>query len=62
MPQDSGRVAHSSCIYLSGEHHRSALVDSRTDLGWQIINAPHAVEWNKGDEFESARKSSQSAP
>lgn len=31
------------------------------DLGWQVIHAPHAVEWNKGDEFEPARKTSEGA-
>lgn len=29
------------------------------DLGWQVINAPRIVEWNKGDEFEPARKASE---
>ena len=29
------------------------------DLGWQVINAPHTVEWNKGDEFASARIASE---
>lgn len=31
-----------------------------TDLGWQVINAPRIVEWNKGDEVEPARKASES--
>lgn len=30
------------------------------DLAWQVIHAPHAVEWNMGDEFEPARKTSES--
>jgi Zn-dependent M28 family amino/carboxypeptidase len=29
------------------------------DLGWQVIHAPKTVEWNKGDEFEAARKASE---
>lgn len=29
------------------------------DLGWQVITSPHTVEWNKGDEFEPARQSSE---
>jgi len=29
------------------------------DLGWQVITSPHSVEWNHGDEFEPARKSSE---
>ncbi len=29
------------------------------DLGWQVITSPHTVEWNQGDEFEPARKSSE---
>ena len=29
------------------------------DLGWQVITAPHTVEWKKGDEFEPARKASE---
>jgi Zn-dependent M28 family amino/carboxypeptidase len=29
------------------------------DLGWQVISSPHTVEWNKGDEFEPARKASE---
>ncbi len=29
------------------------------DLGWQVIHAPHTIEWNKGDEFEAARKASE---
>jgi len=31
------------------------------DLGWQVINAPHTVEWNKGDEFAPAREASERA-
>jgi Zn-dependent M28 family amino/carboxypeptidase len=31
-------------------------------LGWQVITAPHTVEWNKGDEFEPARKASEAVP
>jgi Zn-dependent M28 family amino/carboxypeptidase len=31
------------------------------DLGWQVINAPHTVEWNKGDEFAPARQASERA-
>ncbi|MDE1163759.1 MAG: M28 family peptidase [Acidobacteriaceae bacterium] len=29
------------------------------DLGWQVIHAPHSVEWKHGDEFEPARLASQ---
>ena len=29
------------------------------DLGWQVIHAPHTVEWLHGDEFEAARKASE---
>jgi Zn-dependent M28 family amino/carboxypeptidase len=29
------------------------------ELGWQVINAPHTVEWNKGDEFAPARIASE---
>ena len=29
------------------------------DLGWQVIHAPKTVDWNKGDEFEAARKASE---
>ena len=29
------------------------------DLGWQVLNAPHTVEWNKGDEFAPARIASE---
>jgi Zn-dependent M28 family amino/carboxypeptidase len=35
------------------------LVRFGMDLGWQVIHAPHTVEWNKGDEFEAARKASE---
>lgn len=35
------------------------LVRFGMDLGWQVIHAPHTVEWNAGDEFESARKASE---
>jgi Zn-dependent M28 family amino/carboxypeptidase len=31
------------------------------DLGWQVLNAPHTVEWNKGDEFAPAREASEKA-
>ncbi len=37
------------------------LVRFGMDLGWQVINAPHTVEWVKGDEFEAARKASEVA-
>jgi Zn-dependent M28 family amino/carboxypeptidase len=29
------------------------------DLGWQVIHAKGTVEWNKGDEFAVARKTSE---
>ena len=29
------------------------------DLGWLVIHAPRTVEWNRGDEFEAARKASE---
>ncbi len=29
------------------------------DLGWQVLNAPHPVEWLKGDEFAPARIASE---
>jgi Zn-dependent M28 family amino/carboxypeptidase len=29
------------------------------DMGWQVIHAPHTVEWLHGDEFEAARKTSE---
>jgi Zn-dependent M28 family amino/carboxypeptidase len=29
------------------------------DLGWQVLNAPHTVEWNTGDEFAPARIASE---
>jgi hypothetical protein len=32
------------------------------DLGWQVIHAPRAVEWNPGDEFEPARKATERLP
>ena len=35
------------------------LVRFGMDLGWQVIQAPHTVEWHKGDEFEAARKASE---
>ena len=35
------------------------LVRFGMDLGWQVIQAPHTVEWRKGDEFEAARKASE---
>jgi Zn-dependent M28 family amino/carboxypeptidase len=31
------------------------------DLGWQVLNASHSVERNKGDEFEHARRTSEAA-
>jgi Zn-dependent M28 family amino/carboxypeptidase len=37
------------------------LVKVGIDLGWQVVTAPHTVEWNKGDEFEPARKASEGA-
>ena len=37
------------------------LVRFGMDLGWQVIHAPKTVEWNKGDEFEAARKASEVA-
>ena len=37
------------------------LVRFGMDLGWQVIHAPHTVEWNVGDEFEAARKASEAA-
>ena len=38
------------------------LVRFGMDLGWQVIHAPKTVEWNKGDEFEAARKASEVKP
>ena len=35
------------------------LVRFGIDLGWQVINLPHTVEWLHGDEFEPARLASQ---
>jgi Zn-dependent M28 family amino/carboxypeptidase len=35
------------------------LVRFGMDLGWQVIHGPHTVEWNAGDEFEAARKASE---
>ncbi len=35
------------------------LVRFGMDLGWQVIHAPRMIEWNKGDEFEAARKASE---
>lgn len=35
------------------------LVRFGMDLGWQVIHAPHTVEWKAGDEFEAARKKSE---
>jgi Zn-dependent M28 family amino/carboxypeptidase len=29
------------------------------ELGWEALSAPKIIEWNKGDEFEAARKASQ---
>lgn len=34
------------------------LVRFGMDLGWQVISAPGTVRWNRGDEFEAARKAS----
>jgi Zn-dependent M28 family amino/carboxypeptidase len=34
------------------------LVRFGMDLGWQVIHAPHTVQWKHGDEFEAARKTS----
>jgi len=31
------------------------------DLGWKVIHAKSTVEWNHGDEFEPARKASETA-
>lgn len=28
------------------------------ELGWQVLNSHHPITWNKGDEFEPARKAS----
>ena len=36
------------------------LVRFGMDLGWQVINLPHTIEWKPGDEFEPARKASES--
>ena len=30
------------------------------ELGWQVLSQPHPVEWLTGDEFERARKASES--
>ncbi|HEY5331860.1 MAG TPA: M28 family peptidase [Acidobacteriaceae bacterium] len=35
------------------------LVRFGMELGWQAIHAAKTVEWNKGDEFEAARKASE---
>jgi Zn-dependent M28 family amino/carboxypeptidase len=35
------------------------LVRFGIDLGWQVIHAPHTVEWKHGDEFEAARLASE---
>jgi len=37
------------------------LVRFGMDLAWQVIQAPHTLEWNVGDEFEAARKASEAA-
>lgn len=29
------------------------------ELGWEVISAPHTIEWKAGDEFEAARKASE---
>jgi len=42
-------------------HGDANLVRFGMDLGWQVIHAPKTVEWNKGDEFEAARKASEAA-
>jgi hypothetical protein len=31
------------------------------ELGWKAANQPQEIHWQKGDEFEAARKSSQNA-
>jgi Zn-dependent M28 family amino/carboxypeptidase len=31
------------------------------DLGWQVLTAPHTVEWLPGDEFAPARKASEAS-
>jgi hypothetical protein len=28
------------------------------ELGWQVLTSRHPITWNKGDEFEPARKAS----
>ena len=38
------------------------LVRFGMDLGWQVIRAKTTVEWNRGDEFEAARKASEGKP
>ncbi len=35
------------------------LVRFGMDLGWQVINLPHTVEWKPGDEFEATRKAAE---
>ena len=35
------------------------LVRFGMDLGWQVIHAPHTIEWKHGDEFEAARLKSE---
>jgi hypothetical protein len=42
-------------------HGDAKLARFGIDLGWQVINASHTVEWNKGDEFEPARKLGEAA-
>jgi Zn-dependent M28 family amino/carboxypeptidase len=42
-------------------HGDAKLARFGIDLGWQVINASHTVEWNKGDEFEPARAEKESA-
>jgi Zn-dependent M28 family amino/carboxypeptidase len=37
------------------------LVAFGLDLGWQVINLPHTIEWKAGDEFAPARKASEAA-
>ncbi len=32
------------------------------ELGWKAANQPQEIQWQKGDEFEAARKASQSGP
>jgi Zn-dependent M28 family amino/carboxypeptidase len=43
---------------FSGDAH---LVQFGMDLGWQVINLPHTIEWKHGDEFERPRLASEQA-